>query len=247
VPLEIAQTADGGYVFIGHTNSPNGDVVGNHGKEDIWAVKLAANGDMEWQRPLGGSQSDWGTSIQQTSDGGYVLCGLVLSSDGDVSGLRGSSDFWAAKLSAQGDMLWSKTLGGTKAEVPYLVRQSPDGGYIVSGHTWSNNFDVPQGVKGRSDYWVVKLAPESSAAAEAVPLPLAVFPNPAQDNIGFRAPGFEGALDVTVNDLAGRALLQKRAENGSSLDVSALPPGMYLLRASGPGGAGYLGKFVVER
>jgi hypothetical protein len=56
-----------------------------------------------------------------------------------------------------------------------------------------------------------------------------------------------GTLDAADTDLSVRALLLKRTENGSALDVSGLPLGMYQLRAVGLDGVGYLGKFMVER
>jgi len=245
---EIHQTRDGGYIFIGQTRSPNGDVVGHHGGADIWVVKLDPDGDIEWQRPMGGSSQDYGWSIQQLTDNGYVLTGLVNSSDGDVTGYRGNGDFWVAKLSEQGDILWGKVLGGTNYERPHSIRQTPDGGFIVSGHTWSSNIDVPQGVKGRSDYWVVKLGPEeTSTTASPSSSPLSLSPNPAVHSLRVEAPNSEAWLEVVATDMLGRERLRQRVDNGAWLDISALPQGLYQLRANGRSGAGYSGRFVVLR
>lgn len=99
---EIRQTKDGGYIATGSTESYDGDVTGNHGIIDNWTVKLDVWGNMQWQKCLGGSNSDYSTSIQQTIDGGYIVAGIAQSNDGDVSGNNGGADYWLVKLSASG-------------------------------------------------------------------------------------------------------------------------------------------------
>ena len=72
-PNGIQQTQDGGYIVAGSSTSNNGDVSGNHGNSDFWVVKLNSVGNITWQKSLGGSDLDIGRSIQQTSDGGYIV------------------------------------------------------------------------------------------------------------------------------------------------------------------------------
>src|SRR5688572_18974575 len=87
VPQCIYQTRDGGYIIGGATGSKDGDVVGQHGKGDMWVVKLSADGKtIEWKRTLGGGSDDMGTLVQQTLDGGYLIGGVTSSSNGDVKG-----------------------------------------------------------------------------------------------------------------------------------------------------------------
>lgn len=96
--LDIKQTMDGGYIATGFTTGNSGDVWGNHGSYDYWVVKLNAAGDFEWQKCLGGSHLDSGSSILQTIDGGYIVLGHAISTNGDVTGNHGSRDFWVVKL-----------------------------------------------------------------------------------------------------------------------------------------------------
>jgi len=162
----VQQTSDGGYIVAGSTRSNDGDVSGNHEEVwwlvwDFWVVKLDRYGDIEWQKCLGGSDSDWAESIQQTNDGGYIVAGYTGSNDGDVSGNHGEKDFWVVKLDRYGDIEWQKCLGGSGGggsggDYAYSVQQTSDGGYIVAGETWSNNGDV-SGYHGGGDVWVVKL------------------------------------------------------------------------------------------
>ena len=108
----VIQTTDGGYIIAGTSNSNDGDVSGNHGRDDYWIVKLSSTGILEWQKSLGGSGDDDANSIQQTTDGGYIIAGGSNSNDGDVSGNHGSDDYWIVKLAPSGSIEWQKSLGG---------------------------------------------------------------------------------------------------------------------------------------
>lgn len=152
------QTTDGGSVVAGWTESNDGDVSGNLGDWDFWVVKLDGEGNLEWQRALGGTNADVAYAIQQTSDDGYIVAGYTLSNDGDITGNHGGFDCWVVKLDAAGTMLWQKALGGSQADQAQSIKQTTDGGYIVAGWTGSNDGDV-SGNHGNNDVWVVKLDP----------------------------------------------------------------------------------------
>lgn len=152
----IEKTFDKGYVVIGFTNSNDGDVSGNHGQRDYWVIKLDASGNMEWQKTYGGSNDEYGYSIKQTIDNGYVIAGYTASNDGDVTGLHGKQDGWIVKLDSHGNLLWQTTLGGNDTDYANAVLPTADGGYIVGGSTLSKDGDV-QGNIGDMDYWLVKL------------------------------------------------------------------------------------------
>ncbi len=112
----IQQTSDSGFIVAGYTESSNGDVSGNHGDYDYWVVKLNSSGDILWQKCLGGTNVDQAFSIQQTSDGGFIVAGGTFSNDGDVSGNHGNSDYWVVKLNSSGTIEWQKCLGGTDGD-----------------------------------------------------------------------------------------------------------------------------------
>jgi len=153
----IQQTTDGGYIAAGNTASYDGDVSGNHGGADYWVVKLDASGNITWQKTLGGSGTDWGYAVQQTTDGGYVALGVSTSTDGDVTGTQGNGDFWLTKLNTSGNLSWQKSFGGTDGDYGYAIRQTADGGFITAGFSNSTDGDVTNN-HGNGDFWVVKLA-----------------------------------------------------------------------------------------
>jgi hypothetical protein len=152
----VQQTVDGGYVVAGYTNSTDGDVTGNHGYSDNWLVKLDGSGNLQWQKCLGGTASDFAYSIQQTTDGGYVVAGYTYSNDGDVTSNHGNWDYWVIKSDSNGNLQWQKCLGGTNDDLAHSVQETADGGFIITGYTQSNDGDVT-GAHGTYDCWLVKL------------------------------------------------------------------------------------------
>ena len=156
--LQMSKTADGGSVHVGLSYSNDGDCVGNHDPDlsDVWVVKLDDAGTIEWQRMLGGTSEDWGYSIAQTSDGGYIVGGFAGSEDGDVSGSHGWQDGWIVKLFADGSTDWQKALGGSGFDGGVLVAQTSDGGYVVTMPSNSSDGDVLVNL-GSFDVWVARL------------------------------------------------------------------------------------------
>ena len=156
----VEPTADGGYIVAGYTEGKdNGDVMGYHGNlsvGDIWVVKTDNIGNIQWQKCVGGSSFETGAYIHQTPDGGYILAGTSASVNCNFTGNHGGSDYLVVKLNSKGDVVWKKMYGGSKNEYAWYLSLAPDGGYIVTGETESNNGDITVN-HGMRDYWVIKL------------------------------------------------------------------------------------------
>lgn len=140
-PYSIQQTSDDGYIVAGHSNA----FLGGR-NSDYWVLKLASNGSIEWQKTYGGTTWDGAYSIQQTSDGGYIVAGETFSFG------AGNADFWVLKLTSNGDIEWQKAYGGADDDRARSIQQISDGGYIVAGETFSFG-------AGNIDIWVIKLFP----------------------------------------------------------------------------------------
>ncbi|RDB02378.1 PKD domain-containing protein [Runella aurantiaca] len=158
----LKSTSDGGYILGGSSSSDvSGDKSENsRGGNDFWVVKINANGSKQWDKTLGGSSEDLLTSVQQTSDGGYILGGYSSSiADGEKSeNSRGDIDYWVVKLSSDGTKQWDKTFGGTEMDYLTSLLQTADGGYILGGYSASGaSGNKSEASRGGIDFWVVKL------------------------------------------------------------------------------------------
>jgi len=209
---------------------------------------LSSTGDIQWQKALGGSDADYGRSIEQTSDGNYIVAGSAKSTDGDILENKGNSDAWLVKLNNNGEIIWQKTLGGTSAETFFAVTQTVDNGYIAAGFAWSNDGDV-SGVLGYNDFWIVKFSPESSPTTTPTSLPLEIYPNPATHSISLQVPqdhstGTGETLTVSITNLLGKVLQQQLLASGEALNIANLPNGLYHLTATTSSGKLFSGKFT---
>ena len=152
----IRQTSDGGYIIVGTAYSSDGDISVPKGNADWWIVKLDAMGSISWEKSIGGTSADLEPCVLQTADGGYVVAGSSLSSDGDVLGNHGFIDYLIIRLDLVGNIVWQKCLGGSALEQAYSIAQTADGGYVVTGLSSQPNGDVSVW-HGGMDYWIVKL------------------------------------------------------------------------------------------
>ncbi len=157
------QTADGGYIIGGVSNSDNGPqkTDANRGDEDYWIIKTDAAGTIEWDRTYGGDSIDYFYQLLLTSDGGYLLGGISRSDIGmeKTENHRGDFDLWIIRTDAQGNVIWDRTIGGVGEERINELQEGPDGNYWIGGSTASaaDGADVQLAGLGGKDYWLIQL------------------------------------------------------------------------------------------
>lgn len=135
---DAIQTSDGGYIVVGSIES-----YGAEGK-DFWVIKTDEDGYNEWNYNFGGPEDEVANSVVQASDGGFVIAGYTNSYG------AGGDDFWVIKVDENGDEVWNQTYGGIHPEQASSISSTSDGGFIISGYTFSYG-------AGNKDYWLVKI------------------------------------------------------------------------------------------
>jgi hypothetical protein len=123
---------------------------------------LDNNGNVVWQKLLGGNVNDYAISGQQTIDGGFIVAGYSNSSNtGTLTGLtnNGSEDYWILKLDDSGNITWQKLLGGSAGDFCNSIQQTSDRSFIVAGYALSSNTGTLIGItsNGSQDYWIIRL------------------------------------------------------------------------------------------
>ncbi len=121
----VKQTFDGGYIVTGYANS------------DVYLIRTKENGDTLWTKTFGGELTDMGYSVLQTTDGGYIITGMK-----DKDYYENTSRVFVIKTDDNGDTSWTKSFGVNDNNIGYQIKQTTDGGFIITGlsNDGSNNF-----------------------------------------------------------------------------------------------------------
>jgi len=233
----IQQTTDGGYIIVASTYSFGA----GHPDRDIYLIKTDSLGDTLWTKIFGGAYLEYGTSVQQTSDGGYIVGGFtegdayLIKTDSlgdtlwtktfgesgqtdDITSVRqttdggyiigvggadigsGYQDVFLIKTDSLGDALWMGTYGTDSFDNVGCVRQTSDGGYIVTGYTYYN---------GNADIYLIKLKSEGSGIEEKTTYGLFTLspadPNPftTKTTVRYELPR-ETDLSISVYNMLGQ-------------------------------------------
>ena len=224
----IQQTQDGGYIIVGNLGSapfPNC-------LYDVYLIKINADGDTIWTRTYGGNDWDGGKSVQQTVDGGFIIAGYTISFG------SGGSDAYIIKTDANGDSVWTLTLGGVEDDIGNSIKQTEDDRYIIAGTTYSYG-------AGLGDVWLIRLDSEGSFIEDFklhTPFEFTLhspYPNPFNPTttITFSLPRPE-KVQIAVYDILGRRVavladgFYPAGFHNLQWDASNQPSGIYFARLS---------------
>ncbi|MFZ8826272.1 MAG: T9SS type A sorting domain-containing protein [Candidatus Caldipriscus sp.] len=178
----VSQTSDGGYIVAGRITATTATMY------DVFLIKTDANGNIQWAKTYGGTNWDGAYSVQQTSDGGYILAGYTNSFG------AGGYDPFLIKTDANGNIQWAKTYGGTGHDMFFHIQQTSDGGYIATGYTYSFG-------AGSIDVILIKTDANGNIGSCGIVRNASPFVN---NMIGFAIPRYPqvGYLPLTVYSLS---------------------------------------------
>ncbi|MFN0276133.1 MAG: T9SS type A sorting domain-containing protein [Chitinophagales bacterium] len=221
---DIKQTSDGGYIVGGHSKSGvSGDKTeGVIAGFDYWILKLNPSGNIQWQRTLGGDKDDICTSVEIANDGflvgGYSLSDASGNKSENTIGTGDKNDYWIVKLDLLGNVMWDNTIGGAGHDYLTSIQHLSDESFLLGGYSDSKiSGDKLYPRKGGTDYWVVKLVPETACSLTATISPT----GPTT----FCIPG-----DVTLNASTGTGFIYQWKKDG--INISGATSASYTASAT---------------
>ncbi len=147
----VIEMPNGGYAVAGYSGNPS--------NYNYLITRINSVHEIVWQTIIGGIDVEKAYDLVATEDNGVVVTGSSLSNDGDVGLNNGGVDAWVVKLSDEGEIVWSRVLGGAGEDFFRGITELPDGTFLITGHSDSANGDFTENL-GNKDLWVVKLSSE---------------------------------------------------------------------------------------
>lgn len=144
-PYSVIETSNGNYVAVGYAESNNGDVTNHHGAAglgDCWVVVVDSSGNLLHEFSLGGSATDKGSAVVQTSNSSYLVAAYTNSTDGDVATALGAYDVWLISIDTSGNILWQRSYGGSQTDVVKSLEKCAGNRFILGGSSLSNDGDA---------------------------------------------------------------------------------------------------------
>ncbi len=205
----VQECAGGGFIIAGVTESFGA------GLRDVYLIRTNADGDTLWTKTYGGTDFDWGCSVEECAGGGFIIAGWTGSFG------TGYVDVYLIRTDADGDTLWTKTYGGTGYNWGKSVQECADGGFIIAG--WTESFGVDS-----ADVYLIRVSEtgveeETGNRHKAIGISLEVYPNPCfgkaviRYTCPFSVSGHEPRTRITIYDVAGKlihTLVDKEMEPG---------------------------------
>lgn len=232
-----------GYMFSGYAGSNDGDILGWHGGDDIWLVRLDISGNIIWQKCLGGGNNEGPSNLFQDDDGGFTVIGATQSNNGDVSGnhslLPLDHDIWIVKVTEAGEIVWQQCFGGEENEILHNgVFKKGEYNYVIAGETNDESGDVMCNLHSwKNDFWVFEVTIEDTTTIMNYieDAEFKVYPNPANDYVLFEIDQRivnqqirNHKQKINVFNVFGKKVINLFIESESTVwDTKEIKPGIY--------------------
>ena len=216
----VIPTDDSGFIILGETLSEDNDISLNHGRWDIWLIKIDEFGNLKWEKSLGGDGEERIKSVAQTSPESLVICSNSSSRDLDPMVEHGFQSVWLVQINLEGEIIWSEMFGDENSESAKLMLQTNDGGFAILGttHPQFNNFNFAHS-------WIWKLEASISHVQTEHKSPCTIFPNPSSDLLSIKS---EDRIKLIEIYSSNGSLVITRTE--PTINIENLPSGVYIIK-----------------
>ncbi|MFZ1799498.1 MAG: T9SS type A sorting domain-containing protein [Chitinophagaceae bacterium] len=219
-----------------------------YGERDNWILYIDINGNIIWQKDLGGSRTEYIASVESTKDGGCIVGGVSNSpksgvkSDNNHGSIEYDFDNWIVKLDKNGSIQWDKTIGGKGFESNGYIKQTINGGYIMCASSQSGiSGDKTDTSRGGDDFWLVKLYPDTPSFSNNKNGPvenpeisaIKIYPNPAKDFLNIEGLDVNEKYTIFITDPQGNVLYNTMIQPGKSqINLPFMLKGNYFIKIS---------------
>ena len=163
-------------------------------------------------------RNDRAHAVVHAEDGGFVMAGFTESNDFDVNNSRGSYDFWVVKLDDKGNLKWQSPFGGAGIERAQDIAKTDDGGYVISGNTFSTDGDITKN-HGESDIWLIKVANDGKMVWQRT----------------FGGSGFDDAQSVSLSTDGGFIIAGNSKSNDADANANAGENDIWVIKTDANG------------
>jgi len=217
----ICEDNNGNYLLCGTTYNLTA------GSYDVYLVKITTNGGLIWEKSIGGVNADNAYSIIKTSDNNFFVVGSTESYG------SGGKDVYLIKFNSDGDTIWTKTFGGAGDDWASSIKETADGGLVISGCTnsYGNNYDI---------YLIKTDANGYSSFETIIPITgrLGIYPNPSNGLFVIEIPeAIKNVGVVEIYNIQGKRIYEKLLADNSTdkieIDIRNNPRGIYIICIKG--------------
>jgi len=234
IPVEVNTSL----FILGYSNadSTGTKTEESKGDYDYWITKLDGNGNIVWDKTIGGNAFDLARSLLMSSTGELLLAGYSIS---DISGDKedsriGNYDFWLVAIDTTGVIQWQKTIGGTDFDVLVQTVETGQGKFLLAGYSESGaDGDKTESSRGQEDYWLVEISlPTGIPEAIERDISFSVFPNPSRGTFNIHlSNNFQGNYKLFIYDAGGRMVMSVKLSGKTHIvSLNNLEYGIYMVQ-----------------
>lgn len=199
--------------------------------------KIGSNGDLVWQKTIGGSAIDYPRNVVQLNDGNYLIAGWSYSniSGEKTQNSQGASDYWLVKLDVSGNILSQNSIGGSEYESGTYIIEASDGNFVMTCSSDSNiSGDKTENSRGLDDYWVFKTTPDIlGVPVTSLGSSISIYPNPTNNNFTIDLGREYFDVNVQVLNILGQIITSETYTSAKTIEQEInTSAGIYFVKVS---------------